>query len=197
MVNDDERRDVARRLRELPGDSTYPDLIGVIADHDGWYPASDAADRLADLIEPQTITGDTSDERREAARRLREFIKDNQWALAVGGNSSTIRHAISDIVFGDKKYHSGVDLLNRLADLIDPPAKLYDSPDSSNSEADMGRETAVDRDALLALADEIEYGASSDDGKYYDLPAIMVAAVARKQMEYARRIREACGEAVA
>ena len=52
----------------------------------------------------------------------------------------------------------------------------------------------VDRDALLALADEIEYGASSDDGEYHDLPAIMVAAVARKQMECARRIREACGE---
>ena len=52
LPTDDERREVARRLRELPGDSTYPDLIGVIADHDGWYPASDAADRLADLIEP-------------------------------------------------------------------------------------------------------------------------------------------------
>ena len=50
-----------------------------------------------------------------------------------------------------------------------------------------------DVDALLALADEIEYGASSDDGEYHDLPATMVAAVARKQMEYARRIREACG----
>ena len=52
MATDDERREVARMLRELPGDSTYPDLIGVIADHDGWYPAADAADRLADLIEP-------------------------------------------------------------------------------------------------------------------------------------------------
>lgn len=52
MVGDTDRREVARRLRELPGDSTYPDLIGVIADHDGWYPAADAADRLADLIEP-------------------------------------------------------------------------------------------------------------------------------------------------
>ena len=62
----------------------------------------------------------TDGERREAARRLREFTKDNQWPLTVGGNSSTIRHAISDIVFGDKKYHSGVDLLDRLADLIDP-----------------------------------------------------------------------------
>ena len=52
MTTDNERREVARMLRELPGDSTYPDLIGVIADHDGWYPAADAADRLADLIEP-------------------------------------------------------------------------------------------------------------------------------------------------
>ena len=52
MTTDDERREVAERLRKLPDDSTYPDLIGVIADHDGWYPASDAADRLADLIEP-------------------------------------------------------------------------------------------------------------------------------------------------
>ena len=52
LPTDDERREVARMLRELSGDSTYPDLIGVIADHDGWYPASDAADRLADLIEP-------------------------------------------------------------------------------------------------------------------------------------------------
>ena len=52
MVTDDDRREVARMLRELPGDSTYPDLIGVIADRDGWYPAADAADRLADLIEP-------------------------------------------------------------------------------------------------------------------------------------------------
>lgn len=53
-ISDTERREVARRLRELPGDSTYPDLIGVIADRDGWYPAADAADRLADLIEPST-----------------------------------------------------------------------------------------------------------------------------------------------
>lgn len=77
----------------------------------------------------------TDDERREVAERLREFTKDNQWPLTVGGNSSTIRYAISDIVFGDKKYHSGVDLLDHLADLIEP---------------------SCDREALLALADELE-----------------------------------------
>lgn len=76
----------------------------------------------------------TDDERREVAERLREFTKDNHWPLTVGGNSSTIRYAISDIVFGDKKYHSGADLLDRLADLIEP---------------------SCDREALLALAGEL------------------------------------------
>ena len=49
---DDERREVARRLRELPDDSTYPDPIGAVADHEGRYAAADAADRPADPIEP-------------------------------------------------------------------------------------------------------------------------------------------------
>lgn len=53
MPTNEERRDVARKLRELLDDSTYPDLIGAISDHDGWYAAADAADRLADLIEPE------------------------------------------------------------------------------------------------------------------------------------------------
>lgn len=52
MATDTDRREVARKLRELPDNSTYPDLIGAIADHDGWYAAADAADRLADLIDP-------------------------------------------------------------------------------------------------------------------------------------------------
>lgn len=53
MIADSERRAIATRLRELPDDSTYPDLIGAIANHDGWYAAVDAADRLADLIETE------------------------------------------------------------------------------------------------------------------------------------------------
>ena len=74
----------------------------------------------------------TDDERRRVAERLREFTKDNQWPLTVGGNSSTIRHAISDIVFGDKKYHSGVDLLDRLADLIEPAPTSSDRGPTSD-----------------------------------------------------------------
>lgn len=148
--------------------------------------------------------------RREVARRLREFTKDNQWPLTVGGNSSTIRHAISDIVFGDKKYHSGVDLLDRLADLIEPscdrdaPQKVAEEMfgkmrHSTKEEADayyaMLKSKSVeihpvDRDALLALAEEMvemfRIGAFTGEGidrswcrELYD--------------KYARRIREALG----
>ena len=76
-------------------------------------------------------------------------------------------------------------LRDRLADLIDP-----DSPHF----ADVGK--MVDRDALLALADEFDekagYIAScieSVDGDF-DMHAVEAEA---EQREYARRIREACG----
>ena len=118
----------------------------------------------------------TDDERREVARRLREFSKD-RWSLTVGGNSATIRYAISDIVFGDKKYHSGVDLLDRLADLIDP---------------------GCDRDALLEQAKELEkcawyFGLDFDaDEPLRD----RLKEASEDFAECARRIREACGEVV-
>ena len=127
----------------------------------------------------------TDNERREVAERLRSFVTDDSVYADV--DACRVLHSIGlyykDI---DRIYFSGFDVA-RLADLIEPG-------DMSQGRRDI---VACDREALLALADEIEYGASSDDGEYHDLPATMVAAVARKQMEYARSIREACGEAVA
>ena len=140
----------------------------------------------------------TDTERREAARRLREFTKDNQWPLTVGGNSSTIRYAISDIVFGDKKYHSGVDLLDRLADLIDPDTTsdrtktAEDTTKAPNSHPNCGTPEVgasqvpkCDRDALLALAEDVD-GAADDSGVFEPLAGML--------RDIARRIREACGE---
>ena len=125
------------------------------------------------------------DERREVAQRLRSFVTDDSVYADI--DACRVLHSIGlyykDI---DRIYFSGFDVA-RLADLIDP-----DCEEGRYSVARTVR--PVDRGALLALADEIEYGASSDDGEYHDLPATMVAAVARKQIEYARRIREACGE---
>ena len=127
MITDEERREVARRLRALPDDSTYPDLIGAIADHDGWYAAADAADRLADLIEPS---------------------------------------AQCPYYHGDRHYCS-----------------IHDVP-------------AIDRDALLALADEMEV-----TGREYRhmvnenfVTSDLIDDAPEDFVEYARRIREACGE---
>ena len=79
----------------------------------------------------------SDDERREVAQNMRDGVKSKTEfeLLSLNGSSSAIRWLISYVVFGDKKYHSGVDLMNRLADLIEP---------------------SCDRDALLALADELE-----------------------------------------
>ena len=135
----------------------------------------------------------SDDERRRVAERLR--MSRSEWAgmcwkLWLGPKFGAV-------VLGDGNRDELEDAAHRLADLIEPG--------ESGQNRDKNRDTVqiespgvqieheCDRDALLALADEIEYGASSDDGEYHDLPATMVAAVARKQMEYARRIREALG----
>ena len=127
VCTDDERREVARRLRELPGDSTYPDLIGVIADHDGWYPAADAADRLADLIEPSETKVKCVAEVKVDGEQLEKLVHD----------------AVVEYI-------------------------------------------GVDREALLALADEMDDLVEAWGGKY---PTNRVAA-------YARSVRKACGEVV-
>lgn len=98
------------------------------------------------------------DERREVARRLRDCVKNKAEGelLSLNGSSAAIRWLISSGVFGDKKYHSGVDLLDRLAELIEP---------------------SCDRDTLLELADICESTGNvyevlcseSGDGAFYDL----------------------------
>ena len=79
----------------------------------------------------------TDTERREVAQNMRDGVKSKTEfeLLSLNGSSAAIRWLISYVVFGDKKYHSGADLMNRLADLIEP---------------------SCDRDALMELADEME-----------------------------------------
>lgn len=103
-------------------------------------------------------------ERREVARRLRE--------LEHSDLQDSLICAYLDAL-GIKGYEDWIGIAHRLADLIEP---------------------SCDRDALLKLADEIEYGAGTDDGEYNDMPGFIVAAIARQEIAYARRIREVCGE---
>lgn len=66
----------------------------------------------------------------------------------------------------------------RLADLIEPQTSEQTNHDESSPSA-----SPIDRDALLELADEM-------DGAYPDSRDVAVEYID----DYARRIREACGE---
>lgn len=115
------------------------------------------------------MTSDT--ERREAARRLR----DKKAECEERGYPWMCDDLILALGY-DHDYEAGDEIFDRLADLIDP-----DCEEGRYSVARTVR--PVDREALLALADEMDDLAEAWGGKY---PTNRVAA-------YARSIREALG----
>ena len=105
----------------------------------------------------------SDDERREVAERLR----DKKAECEERGYPWMCDDLILAIGY-DHDYEAGDEIFDRLADLIEPSDHIGD-PDKM-----------VDRDALLALADEMEQETGS------------VCGVCMGKT--ARRIREACGE---
>lgn len=115
----------------------------------------------------------TSDaERREVARRLR-----HSWANVPDKNPA--RHQLrvlfeiySAVGLADDDDADAIDLFDRLADLIEP-------------DHGVDSDKMVDRDALLEMADEMEFdGAGALDDEDWCKPLLV---------EYASRIREALG----
>ena len=132
----------------------------------------------------------TDDERRAVASRLREFSGKEfhlgRLCAACGIDKSSL---MSRVTTADAAAWS------RLADLIDPGVTDA-SATPHRHHCDVS--ATCDRDALLALADEFDGKADhiascieSMDGDF-DMHAVEAEA---EQREYARRIREACGEA--
>lgn len=116
----------------------------------------------------------TDDERREVARRLRGYVDmpDGWW-------QETLPHFyIEKCVFGDLTRHGEDELFARLADLTEP---------------------SCDRDALLALADDLEADAdrvikAAKNARFGGGPRMGEAKhEASEWRSIARRIREACG----
>ena len=145
----------------------------------------------------------SDDERREVAQNMRDGVKSKTEfeLLSLNGSSSAIRWLISYVVFGDKKYHSGVDLMNRLADLIEPDEPKVkcvaevkvDGERLEKLARDAAAElTGIDRDALLALAKELSGDVLVVPAVYGTYASGYVAAC----QDIACRIREACGEEV-
>lgn len=124
----------------------------------------------------------TYNERREVARRLRELeVCEFDGEFIDCGEVENVLGLVSD----DGAWYEA-EGVTRLADLIEPPRQCpcYDSGRHWCSVHDV---PATDRDALLALADDID---KQTDGGMFD-------AWLEDGHYIARRIREACGEAVA
>ena len=125
------------------------------------------------------MTACTDDERRRVAERLRRLNFPSMITLM----------SILDV--------SGRDMCARLADLIDPDSY----PNLGTQEARTSQVPKCDRAALMALEDEMFEDATGlafisqleKNEELQDLQSTMAKAL----MDYAHRIREACGEAVA
>ena len=114
-------------------------------------------------------------ERREVATRLRKAIGLTEFAEALGFD------------WTDDSDWGWNDVSNLVADLIESSCDAAATHTDATATCDVSqcRRSDVDRDALLALADEMEEG----DVTYLVSTQYVLD-------EYARRIREACGEAV-
>lgn len=113
----------------------------------------------------------TDEERREVARRLREYVglPDDWWADTYSG------FYVEKCVFGDVERHRESELFARLADLIEP---------------------SCDRDELLALADEIDADAENIAGYLDSCEGRFSKSDADEYYKFAGwvdRIREALG----
>ena len=121
----------------------------------------------------------TDDERRDVARRLRELEQGVIGALIPTGElAEDVLRAI------DYGRSGAMTPYGCLADLIEPDT----TTDTTKNAQDT---TKCDRDALLSLADEMEYDADVENAAKYDP---MLGSIARMQVKYANRIREALGE---
>lgn len=129
-------------------------------------------------MKPRTMT---DDERREVARRLRELeVCEFDGEFIDCGEVENALGLMSD----DGAWYEA-EGVTRLADLIEPPRQCpcYDSGRHWCSIHDV---PIIDREALLALADDID---KQTDGSMFDIWL--------EDGHYiARRIREACGEEV-
>lgn len=136
-------------------------------------------------------------ERREVARRLR--------GLDYADLQESLICAYLDAL-GIEGYADWVGIAHRLADLIDPgelkttciaEVKIEGEKLDEVVNRAIAEYTGIDRDALLELADELDdkadYIASCIESMESDFDMHVVEAEA-EQREYARRIREACGE---
>ena len=139
----------------------------------------------------------TDNERREAAERLRgarvyTLVGKGDDGITLEWHLALMSELAEAVGLRDTV---GIEVFDRLADLIEPdcgtgeaPASRVDGRDGTRER--LARALGIDLPALLALAEELDSWAR-DRGDGYEPVLWRAGCVA-----YARRIREACGEAV-
>ena len=229
-MTDKERREVARRLRGIDaerldrvygmdgegGECSDPDMakagrnpmLGAIAEAVGlhhapyYFDAAPLRDRLADLIEPQPITGDTSDgyhtfdELYDHRARLFSVIvrnyRDRAWKSRLHHDGTMYEGMFIvgvETPQGQATYHYYIDPYWDMFDckeLARAPEWDGHTPEQAISRIASLR-PSCDREALLALAKVLGgMGDRYNEHERYELGTTFKAI--------ARRIREACGE---
>ena len=165
MPTDDERREVARRLRELEVcelDGEFIDcgevesVLGLVSDDGAWYEA-DGVMRLADLIEPE----------------------DEPYNL----------FSLYEAVFHQTPRDGFVIEDDEVEELVDALMDMCNAPGHEHI-ARAGESGVIDRDALLALADEIHELVENQEIRFFHVVQVHESTLATIE----RRIREALGE---
>ena len=218
MVSDDERREVAERLRSfVTDDSVYADVdachvlhsIGLYyKDIDRIYFSGFDVARLADLIEPQPITGDTSDgyhtfnelydHRAKLFSVIVRCFKDRAWKSKLHHDGTMYEGMFIvgiETSQGQATYHYDIDPYWDMFDckeLARAPEWDGHTPEQAISRIASLR-PSCDRDALLVLAEDVTEAAAMATAVDASKGAEMLADML---LDIARGIREACGEVV-
>lgn len=196
MATDDERREVARRLREA---ASYYESMERDVD---FYPVESALGlkptgetaytpesvrSLADLIEPsghECVPGECPLNVRHDNDRIDQ---ERLLAIATVTAADSVRSAKQGISV------SPVYILHAARDIAEACGETLGSIRNRElakwGTSIVPKETIVDRDALLALADELQFEQPMGRADYETVGKLIDA-----MGEAARRIREACGE---
>ena len=192
MITDDERREVARRLREMPNSATWTAdrfgeaLLQLLVYGNG----RESFNRLADLIDPSY----KPDAKYEAWYSSLSHYGDER------GGPSTIRDLIEEIVWTALTVDLGPNGNTDPSTGIDEGGVYTDKLFAEWEREALRLSGGIDRDALLALADEYETNAEKarrlqDEAKgiFKDRLRVMHFAYEMAFSNAASRIREALG----
>lgn len=206
MPTNEERREIAARLREVKKtgfDFTWCKICMVVCgpecpvgcDEDEM--AVDVAKRLADLIEPERITGETSD-----GYHTFNELYDHRAKLF-----SVIVAAFPDRSWKSKRHHDGtmydgmfivgIDTDEGQATYhydIDPYWEIFKCKETEYAPEWDGHTPSQAINRITKLAESIDPGECDRDALLVIADEMEKSVDRRKVRGYARRIREACGE---